>query len=275
MSAGGRRLAVGLEYDGARFAGWQQQPGLLTIQDQVQRALAAVADHPVEATCAGRTDAAVHAYGQVAHFDTTAQRPMRGWVLGANTRLPPEISLLWAVEADARFHARHSALARSYRYCILLRPTRPALLRERAWWLRTPLDVDAMNAAARQLVGEHDFAAFRAAECQAKTSRRRIDAIQVAVDGPLVTVEVMANAFLHHMVRNIVGSLVPIGTGEQKPAWLAEVLASRDRARAGITAPAHGLYLTRVHYPGALGIPEFVPLNPWAMIAGQSQRGPT
>ncbi|MGB5133535.1 MAG: tRNA pseudouridine(38-40) synthase TruA [Steroidobacteraceae bacterium] len=275
MSAGGRRLAVGLEYDGARFAGWQQQPGLLTIQDQVQRALAAVADHPVEATCAGRTDAAVHAYGQVAHFDTTAQRPMRGWVLGANTHLPPEISLLWAVEADARFHARHSALARSYRYCILLRPTRPALLRERAWWLRTPLDVDAMNAAARQLVGEHDFAAFRAAECQAKTTRRRIDAIQVAVDGPLVTVEVTANAFLHHMVRNIVGSLVPIGTGEQKPAWLAEVLASRDRARAGITAPAHGLYLTRVHYPGALGIPEFVPLNPWAMIAGQSQRGPT
>jgi len=274
VSAGGGRLAVGLEYDGARFAGWQLQPGLLTIQDQVQRALAAVADHPVDATCAGRTDAAVHASGQVAHFDTTALRPLRGWVLGANTRLPPEISLLWAVEVDPQFHARHSAQARSYRYCILLRPTRPALLRERAWWLRTPLAADAMNDAAQALAGEHDFSAFRAAECQSKTAQRRIDRISVAADGPLVTIEVTANAFLHHMVRNIVGSLVAVGTGEQDPAWIAEVLESRDRARAGITAPAHGLYLTRVHYPGALGIPEFVPPDPWAMIAGQSQRGP-
>jgi tRNA pseudouridine38-40 synthase len=275
VNQGGRRLAVGLEYDGARFAGWQLQPGLATIQDHVQRALAAVADHPVEATCAGRTDAAVHASGQVAHFDTTAIRPLRGWVLGANTHLPPEISLLWAIEADPQFDARHSALARSYRYCILVRPTRPALLRERAWWLRTPLDADSMHAAAQRLVGEHDFSAFRAAECQSKTSRRRIDAIRVTTDGPLVTIDVTANAFLHHMVRNIVGSLVPVGTGEQKPAWLADVLASRDRARAGITAPGHGLYLTRVHYPAALGIPEFVAPDPWAMIAGQSQRGPT
>ena len=275
MSAGGRRLAVGLEYDGARFAGWQLQPGLLTIQDHVQCALSSVADHPVEATCAGRTDAAVHASGQVAHFDTTAERPMRGWVLGVNSILPPEISLLWAIEVDPQFHARHSALARGYRYCILLRPTRPALLRERAWWLRTPLDAVAMHEAAQPLVGEHDFSAFRAAECQSKTARRRVDAIRVAADGPLVTIEITANAFLHHMVRNIVGSLVPVGTGEQGPAWPADVLASRDRARAGITAPAQGLYLTRVHYPGELGIPEFVPLNPWAMIAGQSQRGPT
>ena len=275
MSGGGRRLAVGLEYDGARFAGWQLQPGLLTIQDHVQRALAAVADHPVEATCAGRTDAAVHAFAQVAHFDTMAERPLRGWVLGANGKLPPEISVLWATGVDAQFHARHSALARSYRYCILIRPTRPALLRERAWWLRTPLDAVAMHEAAQKLVGERDFSAFRAAECQSKTPRRRIDTIQVTADGPLVTVEVTANAFLHHMVRNIVGSLVLVGTGEQKPAWLADVLASRDRAKAGITAPAHGLYLTRVHYPAALGIPEYVPPNPWAMIAGQSQRGPT
>jgi tRNA pseudouridine38-40 synthase len=274
VNPGGRRLAVGLEYDGARFAGWQLQPGLTTIQDQVQRALAAVADHPVEATCAGRTDAAVHASGQVAHFDTTAIRPLRGWVLGANTRLPPEISVLWAVEVEPQFHARHSAQARSYRYCILVRPTRPALLRERAWWLRTALDADAMHAAAQRLAGEHDFSAFRAAECQSKTSRRRIDAIRIAADGPLVTIDITANAFLHHMVRNIVGSLVPVGTGEREPAWLADVLASRDRTRAGITAPGHGLYLTRVHYPAALGIPEFVAPDPWAMIAGQSQRGP-
>jgi tRNA pseudouridine38-40 synthase len=196
-------------------------------------------------------------------------------VLGANTNLPPEISVLWAVEADAQFHARHSAHARCYRYCILLRPTRPALLRDRVWWLRTPLDAAAMHEAAQALVGEHDFSAFRAAECQSKSPRRRIETIRVAAEGSLVTIEVTANAFLHHMVRNIVGSLVPVGAGEQPPAWLADVLASRDRARAGITAPALGLYLTRVRYPEALGIPEFVPPDPWAMIAGQSQRGPT
>lgn len=274
MSAARRRLAVGLEYDGARFAGWQLQPGLSTIQDHVQRALAGIADHPIEATCAGRTDAAVHACGQVAHLDTTADRPMRGWVLGANGQLPPEIALLWAVEVDSQFHARHTALARSYRYCILQRATRPALLRERAWWVRTALDAAAMHEAAQQLVGEHDFSAFRAAECQSKTTRRRLDSICVAADGPLVTIEVTANAFLHHMVRIIVGTLLPVGTGERQPRALAETLASRDRARAGITAPAHGLYLTRVHYPPALGIPELVPLEPWAMIAGQSQRGP-
>ncbi len=274
MSAARRRLAVGLEYDGARFAGWQLQPGLATIQGHVQRALGSVADHPVEATCAGRTDAAVHASGQVAHFDTTSDRPMRGWVLGANGELPPEIAVLWAVEVDAEFHARHSAVARSYRYCVLQRATRPALLRERVWWLRSPLDATVMHEAAQQLVGEHDFSAFRAAECQSKTARRRIVSISVHADGELVTIEVTANAFLHHMVRNIVGTLVPLGTGEQRPSWAGEVLASGDRARAGITAPAHGLYLERVCYPPALGIPEFVPLEPWAMIAGQSQRGP-
>ncbi len=275
MSAARRRLAVGLEYDGARFAGWQLQPGLPTIQDHVQRALGSVANHPVATTCAGRTDAAVHAIGQVAHFDTISDRPMRGWVLGANGELPPEIAMLWAVEVDAQFHARHSAQARSYRYCILQRATRPALLRERVWWVRTELDAATMHEAAQQLVGEHDFSAFRAAECQSKTPRRRIHTISVAADGPLVTIEVTANAFLHHMVRNIVGTLHPVGTGEQKPAWVAEALASRDRARAGITAPAHGLYLARVRYAEDLGIPEFVQLPPWAMIAGQSQRGPT
>lgn len=275
MSAARRRIAVGLEYDGARFAGWQLQPGLPTIQGHVQQALARIADHPVEATCAGRTDAAVHANGQVAHFDTTSERPMRGWVLGVNGELPPDIAMLWAVQVHERFHARHSALSRCYRYCILQRATRPALLRERAWWVRTELDVAAMHEAAQQLVGEHDFSAFRAAECQSKTARRRIDSIGVAADGPLVTIEVTANAFLHHMVRNIVGTLLPVGMGEQKPAWVGQALASLDRARAGITAPAHGLYLSRVHYPTDLGIPELVPLPPWAMIAGQSQRGST
>jgi len=275
VSAGRRRLAVGLEYDGARYAGWQLQPGLPTIQDNIQRALALVADHPVVAICAGRTDAAVHATGQVAHFDTTASRPMRGWVLGANGHLPPDIAVNWAVEVDAQFHARHTALARSYRYCILQRATRPALLRERAWWVRTPLDAIAMHEAAQQLVGEHDFSAFRAAECQSTTTTRRVDSISVTGDGPLVSIEVKANAFLHHMVRIIAGTLLPVGTGEQSPAWVAETLACRDRTRAGITAPAHGLYLTQVHYPTALGLPELVPVRSWAMIAGQSQRGPT
>jgi len=275
VSAAQRRLAVGLEYDGARFAGWQQQPGLATIQDHVQRALGNVANHPVEVSCAGRTDAAVHAVAQVAHFDTRSDRPMRGWVLGANVELPPEIALLWAVEIGAEFHARHSALARSYRYCILQRETRPALLRERVWWLRTPLDTPAMHKAGRQLLGEHDFSAFRAAECQATTTRRRIDSISVRADAGLVTVDVTANAFLQHMVRNIVGTLVAVGTGERPPEWVGDALASRDRARAGITAPPHGLYLVHVQYPEALGIPQLVPFGPWAMIAGQSQRKPT
>lgn len=268
MSEAQRRIAVGLEYDGTRYAGWQLQPGLPTIQDAVQRALSAVADHPITATCAGRTDGGVHATGQVLHFDTTAARSLRGWVLGANSLLPPDIALQWALEADAGFHARHTALARTYRYCLLQRATRPALLRDRAWWVRTPLDAAAMNAAAQCLAGEHDFSAFRAAECQSATPMRRIDSIQVTRDGPLLTIEVRANAFLHHMVRNIAGALLPVGTGEQAPGRVASVLASRDRKLAGVTAPACGLYLYRVRYPDSLGIPEPDPARPWAMIAG-------
>jgi tRNA pseudouridine38-40 synthase len=268
VSAGRRRIAVGLEYDGARYAGWQLQPGLPTIQDFVQRALAAVADHPVVVTCAGRTDSAVHATGQVGHFDTTASRPMRGWVLGANSHLPPDIAMHWSIEVDSGFHARHTALARSYRYCILQRATRPALLRERVWWVRTPLDAAAMHEAAQHLTGEHDFSSFRAAECQSATALRRIDSISVTADGPLVAIEVTANAFLHHMVRNIAGTLFEVGTGDRRPSWVADTLASRNRTRAGITAPACGLYLSAVRYPTSAGVPELVPLRPWAMIAG-------
>jgi len=242
VSAGLRRIAVGLEYDGTRYSGWQLQPDLPTIQELVQRALGSVADHPVSVSCAGRTDAAVHATGQVAHFDTGASRPTRGWVLGANALLPPDIALNWAVDVDGTFDARRSALARSYRYCILHRATRPALLRDRVCWVRTPLDVAAMHEAAQCLVGEHDFSAFRSAECQAVTARRRIDSISVTVDGALVTIEVTANAFLHHMVRNIAGTLLELGTKGHAPGRVAETLASRDRTRAGITAPACGLY---------------------------------
>jgi tRNA pseudouridine38-40 synthase len=267
VSAAPRRIAVGLEYDGTRYSGWQLQPGLPTIQELVQRALCAVADHPLNVTGAGRTDAAVHATGQVAHFDTGASRPMRGWVLGANSLLPPDIALNWAVDVDRQFDARRSALARSYRYCILQRATRPALLRDRVYWVRMSLDVPAMHAAAQCLVGEHDFSAFRSAECQAATAKRRIDSISVTADGPLVTIEVTANAFLHHMVRNIAGTLLEVGTQGHAPAQVAETLAGRDRKRAGITAPACGLYLCGVRYPPDAGIPLLVQPRSWAMIA--------
>lgn len=268
MSGPTRRLAVGVEYDGARYAGWQAQPGLPTIQDSLQKALSVVADHPVSVTASGRTDAGVHAVGQVAHFDTTADRPVRGWVLGANTQLPPDIVVNWAMEVERSFNARHTALARSYRYLILKRATRPALMRDRVCWVRAELQVEAMHEAAQVLVGEHDFTSFRSAECQSPTAMRHIDSISVTGDGRLTTIEVSANAFLQHMVRNIAGTLMQVGAGEQPPSWVAETLAVRDRKRAGVTAPAAGLYLWRVRYPPSLQIPELVPNRPWAMIAG-------
>jgi tRNA pseudouridine38-40 synthase len=268
VSAAVRRLAVGLEYDGTRYAGWQSQPGLPTIQDAVQRALSAVADQPVAAVAAGRTDAAVHATGQVVHFDTAADRPLRGWVLGANSHLPADIALNWAIEVDRNFHARYTALARSYRYCLLQRATRPALLRDRVCWVRETLDVAAMHEAAQALVGEHDYSSFRAVECQSPTAMRHVDAIVVSGDGALVTIEVTANAFLHHMVRNIAGSLLQVGEGKRSPNWIGQILAARDRSRAGVTAPAAGLYLWKVRYPASLQMPDLVPARPWAMIAG-------
>ena len=186
MSGATRRLAVGIEYDGTLYAGWQQQPGLSTVQEAVQKALSSVADHSVTVTAAGRTDAGVHACAQVAHFDTQASRPVRGWVLGANSHLPPDIAIHWALEVDRSFHARHTAQGRSYRYCMRRRATRPALLRDRVCWIRSPLDADAMHEAAQALVGEHDFSAFRAVECQSTTPMRHVDAITVKADGPLV-----------------------------------------------------------------------------------------
>lgn len=263
-----RRLAVGIEYDGTRFAGWQQQPGLLTVQDAVQKALSNVADHPVIVTAAGRTDAGVHACAQVAHFDTQAVRPIRGWVLGANSHLPPDVAIHWGMEVDRTFHARHTAQGRSYRYCMLRQGTRPAILRDRVCWIRSPLDVEAMHAGAQALVGEHDFTSFRAVECQSTTAMRHVDSISVRGDGPLVVIEISANAYLHHMVRNIAGSLLMVGAGERPPGWVAETLAARDRTRAGITAPASGLYLWQVRYPKSLQVPEAAFDRPWAMITG-------
>jgi tRNA pseudouridine38-40 synthase len=242
------RLAVGIEYAGTRYAGWQRQPSAPSVQAEVERALAFVADHPVTVTCAGRTDAGVHALGQVAHFDSDAARPLRGWVCGANGHLPADVAIAWAAAVGAEFHARYGARSRTYRYLILNRPTRAPLAADRAWVVHRPLDAARMHAAAQALLGEHDFSSFRAAECQAPLPVRRLARITVERRGARLVVEVTANAFLHHMVRNIVGSLVRVGEGARPLEWLADVLASRDRRCAGPTAPAAGLYLTAVEY---------------------------
>ena len=242
------RFALGIEYDGTAFNGWQTQRDGRSVQAELERALSRVADHPVSVTAAGRTDTGVHAVGQVVHFDTEADRPERAWTLGVNTALPPDIAVRWARRAPEDFHARYSARERSYQYSIFNAPLRSALLRHRAWWVRRPLGADAMAAAARCLVGEHDFSAFRAAECQAKTAIRKIVRLDVRQAGAILRIDVTANAFLHHMVRNIVGTLAVVGRGEADAAWVGEVLAARDRRRAGMTAPAAGLCLVRVDY---------------------------
>jgi len=249
------RIAVGLEYDGRAYSGWQFQPGLKTVQDEVQRAFARVADSPVECTCAGRTDAGVHALSQVVHFDSAAPRTERAWRLGANTYLPPDVSVVWVREVPEHFHARFSAVARSYRYLILNRDSRPGLATGRATWERRPLEATRMHDAAQVLVGEHDFSAFRAIECQAKSPMRRVDRLAVTRQGEWVAVEITANAFLHHMVRNVTGLLMSIGQGESPADRVATVLASRDRKTNAATAPADGLYLASVQYPSEFGLP--------------------
>ena len=207
-------------------------------------------------TCAGRTDAGVHAHGQVAHFDTHAVRSTRGWVLGANSELPPDVSVSWARPVPAHFHARYCAEARTYRYLILNRLARPALLASRAAWVHRPLDHERMREAAQELLGEHDFSAFRSSECQARSPIRRMERITVERLGDWIVLEATANAFLHHMMRNIAGLLIAIGRADRDLAWAQEVLAGRDRTRNAATAPAAGLYLLSVRYPAAFGLPE-------------------
>lgn len=249
------RIAVGVEYDGTAYAGWQSQSTADSIQAQLERALGEVANHPIDVVCAGRTDAGVHALCQVAHFDATAVRSSRGWVLGANTHLPDDIALLWAIPVPEDFHARYSATARSYRYVILNRGTRSALARLRACLVHRALDVAAMHAAGQFLVGEHDFTSFRSAECQSRTPVRRVESVKVTRDGEFVIIDVTANAFLHHMVRNFAGALLGVGLGETAPEWIQELLGLRDRTRSGVTAPPQGLYLRAVTYPASLGLP--------------------
>jgi len=249
------RIALGIEYDGTDFSGWQRLSHGDTIQSRVEAALSFVAAEPIEVTCAGRTDAGVHALCQVVHFDTNAQRSERGWVLGTNSRLPPSVAVRWARQAPAEFHARFGARARRYRYTILNRPMRAALDARYVTWERVPLDAARMHAAAQALVGEQDFSAFRTIACQARTPRRNVHEISVARRGEHVVVEIQANAFLHHMVRNIVGSLLPVGRGEQPPEWIAQLLAGRQRSLAGPTAPPQGLLFLGPLYPAECGLP--------------------
>jgi len=252
------RIALGIEYDGTAYNGWQRQKTGLGVQQRVEEALTLVADHTIEVTCAGRTDTGVHASGQVIHFDTQSMRDDRGWLLGANSNLPDDISVMWARHVDDEFHARFSATGRNYRYRILNRLERSALHRHRAWWVYQPLDAARMHEAAQQLLGEHDFSAFRAAGCRANTPHRNITRLTIERTGDWITLEVSANAFLQHMVRNITGTLASVGEGEQSTGWVADVLESRDRKRGGIAAPPHGLTLMSVDYPceipGAAGI---------------------
>ena len=254
------RVALGIEYDGTDFFGWQRLAHAPSVQAEVEAALSFVADHPVAATCAGRTDAGVHACCQVVHFDTTAERDARAWVLGATTRLPRVVAVLWARAMPDDFHARFSAHARRYRYVILNRPVRPALEARFVAWERVPLDVVAMHAAAQSLLGERDFSSFRAASCQARHARRCVNEITVRREGGYVIVEIEANAFLHHMVRNIVGSLLEVGRGERPMEWIAELLAGRDRDKAGVTSVPQGLTFLGPRYPAKWGLPPEVTL---------------
>lgn len=259
------RYALGVEYDGIDFRGWQRlsphgQPGEPTVQATLEDALSSVAAAPVQVICAGRTDAGVHAQCQVVHFDSDAPRTPRSWSLGTTTRLPPSVCVRWCLPVTDDFNARFSARARRYRYRILNRAVRPALGREQLSWERLPLDADAMHGAAQALLGENDFNAFRTVHCQAPHAVRDLQAISIVREGEQVIVEVQANAFLHHMVRNIVGSLLMVGRGERPQAWIAELLAGRDRTLAGPTAPADGLVFLGPLYPASWGLPGEVTL---------------
>jgi tRNA pseudouridine38-40 synthase len=242
------RIALGLEYEGSRFCGWQSQAGGGAVQDAVEAAISQVADAATRVVCAGRTDAGVHALAQVIHFDTQAVRPDSAWVRGVNAHLPAGVAVRWAQPVADEFHARFSARGRRYRYLLLNRPERPGLMAGRVGWFHRPLAADAMCAAAALLLGEHDFSAFRAVECQAKSPIKTLRRAAVVRHGELLVFEFEASAFLHHMVRNLVGALVYVGKGAHPPAWIGELLDGRDRARAAPTFEACGLYFAGVDY---------------------------
>ena len=250
------RLVAAIEYDGSGFAGWQRQGHARTVQEAVERALSKVAAAPVAVVCAGRTDAGVHATQQIIHFDTDAERPLRAWLMGGNSNLPDAVRLLWVKPAAEDFHARFGATSRGYRYVIASKPVRPALNRYRAAWTYRELDAERMQQAGRCLLGEHDFTSFRAMACQARHAVREVRRLQVERQGDYIYLDIEANAFLHHMVRNIAGVLMTIGSGDRPVEWASEVLAARDRSRGGVTAAPEGLYMVKVVYPPRHGLPE-------------------
>ncbi|MGB7757379.1 MAG: tRNA pseudouridine(38-40) synthase TruA [Salinisphaera sp.] len=250
------RWAACIEYDGSAYSGWQSQPHAPSVQDSLEAALSKVADEPIRTICSGRTDSGVHAQGQIVHFDTNAERRDRSWLLGTNRWLADDIAPQWFVPVPDTFHARFNAVARDYRYWIIDRDAPSALWRNRVWHVHKRLDHEVMHAAAQMLVGRHDFSAFRAAGCQAKSPVRHVHHVSVTRLGDWLRIDIRANAFLHHMVRNIAGTLAVVGRGEAVPAWVADLLDQRDRRRAGMTAPAAGLSLRRVHYPDDIRLPD-------------------
>lgn len=257
-----QRVALGVRYDGTAYHGWQRQDGLKTIQGELERALAAVADHPIILTCAGRTDSGVHATSQVVHFNTEVERSDYSWIFGANSNLPKDISVSWAQKVNMEFHARFSATYRRYRYVIYNHPTRPAIMRHSVTWHHRTLDEHKMQEAANYLIGEHDFSSFRGADCQAQSPIRSIESIVVQRHHYMVIVDVVANAFLHHMIRNIMGVLLPIGSGQKPVSWMPEVLVAKSRREAGSTAAPNGLYLVEVGYPTDYNLPR-MPVGPF------------
>lgn len=252
-----QRYVAGVEYNGSVFRGWQKQkhhPGP-SVQASLEAAIAKVANHPIDVVCAGRTDAGVHGSAQVIHFDSPSLRDNKAWKFGINTNLPDGLCVNWVQPIEQAFHARFSAVARRYRYFIMNKPVKPGLMHDQVTWWRRPLDAQKMHEAAQALVGEHDFTSFRAADCQANHARRNLKDISVRRMGEWVVLEVCANAFLYHMVRNIAGVLLPIGQGSKPVAWSAEVLAAKDRRKAGVTAPGEGLYFVDVEYPDYPDLP--------------------
>lgn len=249
------RLALALEYDGSGFCGFQSQPSGCGVQDALQRALAAIAQREIPVAAAGRTDAGVHATSQIVHADVPDDRPLTAWVRGVNAHLPPAAAVLWACPVADDFHARFAATGRHYAYLLLARPERPGLMSGRAGWYHRPLDVAAMRAAAAFLIGHHDFSSFRAAECQAKSPMKTLRRFDVSASGDLVRFDVSADAFLHHMVRNLVGALVAVGAGKQPPRWIADLLAARDRTQGPPTFAPDGLYFAGADYDVRFGLP--------------------
>lgn len=262
-----KRIALAVRYDGAAYHGWQTQDNVPSVQTRVEKAISTVANHPVTITCAGRTDAGVHATGQVVHFNSDADRSERSWLFGVNSNLPPDISIIWAKEVEPDFHARFSATGRRYRYILFNQSVRPGILRSAVGWYYRPLDEQKMHEAAQHLLGKHDFSAYRGADCQSKSPERTMYSLKVERRGRMLMLEVHGNAFLLHMIRNIAGVLIEIGSGGRDPIWAKEVLESRDRRQGGVTIAPNGLYLVGVDYPEQYNLPQ-TPAGPFFLGLG-------